>query len=309
VGEHIFCYVSYEDLKSYQNIPVTTDDDLLQGLCEIASSMWDGSTQRSFAPWRETRYYDYESPPGDALLMSARARQALFSGDWASVLKVDEDLLEVKVLTTENGETTISSDDYYLKCGHTYNVQPYDRIELKTDGDTTVFSFSGTYQKANSVDAIWGYHTDWARAWQSSGDSIQDAEGIDDSATALTVTDADGVDIYGVTPRFKVQTLIKAGDEYMYVIGKDTDTNILTVLRGVNGTTAASHAKDTALYVYRPIREVEHMVKRLAAWLYGQKDSPFQARQANTQTGVITIPDAAPVDVQAKANYYMRRSL
>jgi len=309
VSERIFCYVSYEDLKTYQNVDVTADDELLKSLCEIASAMWDGSTQRRFGPWRETRYYDYQSAPGDALMMSARARLASGIGDWASVLKVDEDLLAVETLTTQNGETTILAANYYLKCGHSYNLTPYDRIELKTDGDQAVFLFSGTMQRANSVDGIWGYHDDYSHAWQGSNDSVQDAAGISASATTITVADVDGVDVFGVTPRLRAQTLIRIDDEFLYIAAKDLAANTLTVLRGVNGTTAAAHDKDTTIDVWRPMREVEHLVKRLAAWLYGQKDSPFQDRQVNTQTGVITIPDAAPVDVRTRALYYMRRRL
>lgn len=306
---NIWNYVSYEDLKLYLKIAttVTGDDELLEDFCRAASEMWDATTGRRFGPWRETRYYDYMDERGDYLQFSARQRLAYGTEPWASVLKVDEDLLEVKTLQTANGDTTISADDYYLKCGRSYNITPYDRIELKTDGDTTVFTFSGSYQRANIVDGIWGNHNDWANAWANSKDSVQDATGINATVTSITVSDADGADVYGNTPRFKVGQLLKIGDEYLYLVAKNTTSNVLTVIRGVNGTTAATHDKDTAIYIYQPMRDVWHAVRRLAAWLYGQKDSPYMDRQVNARTGVITIPDAAPVDVHRKALYYTRR--
>lgn len=299
---NVFVYISVEDLKGYQGVPDTSEDDVLREFCATASRMWDGYTARHFAPWRETRYYDYRSERGDPG-QSARARLARGTDPWASVLKVDEDLLEVKTLQTANGETAIT--DYYLKCGRSYNLQPYDRIELKTDGDVTVFTFSGSYQRANIVDAIWGYHEEWSNAWQSSQDTVQD-DPLTAAATSLTVADADGADLFGVTPRFKVQQLLKIEDEFLYVTAKNTSTNVLTVIRGINGTTAAAHVKNTAVYVYQPVRDVWHSVRRLAAWLYAQKDSPFFETQISPQLGTITIPPSAPIDVRVKANYYRR---
>lgn len=302
---NIFTYVSYEDLKGYQDVPNESDDDLLRELCETASRMWDGYTNRHFSPWRETRYYDYITERGDPLGYSARARLARFTEPWATTLKVDEDLLEVKTLQTANGDVTIAASDYNLKCGHTYNQQPYDRIELIISGDVAIFTFSDTYQKANIVDGIWGFHDAYAQAFQDSQDTVQD-DPLTAAATSLTVSDADGADAFGVTPRFKAQQLLKIEDEYLYVTVKTTSTNVLTVIRGVNGTTAASHAQNTTIYVYQPMRDIWHSVRRLAAWLYGQKDSPFFETQISPQLGTITIPPAAPIDVRVKANYYTR---
>jgi hypothetical protein len=300
---HAFVYVSYEDLKTYQGIASTTtaDDVLLKALCQTASAMWDNTTRRHFAPRVETRYYDYDDA-GD-LGISARARLSLGLG--GSVLKVDDDLLEVNTLTTGNGTVTVLPADILLKCGNGYNRMPYDRIELASNGTTTVFTFSGTAQKANAVTGIWGYHDAWSHAWLDSLDTVEGG-GITASATSLTVNDADGADANGLTPRFKIQGLIKIGTEYLYVTARDTATNVLTVTRGVNGSTAAIHAADVSIYVYQPITDVVQMVKRLAAWMYGQKDSPFFEAQTNAQLGTVTIPAAVPVDVRVRAAYYTK---
>ena len=85
------------------------------------------------------------------------------------------------------------------------------------------------------------------------------------------------------------------------------DGSTLTVRRGVNGTTAATHSSGATIYVYKPMEEVVHAVKRLAAWLYAQRDAPF-TKQIQVIGGekTITIPEAAPVDVRAIALRYMR---
>lgn len=286
-------YCSFETLDEYQNLGVGesgTANDVrdLRHFCITASRMFDGSTRRKFYPRSATRYYDHPA-------------------DDASRLKVDDDLLEVITFTTQNGGEEVSSDDYYLMCGKSYNLIPYDRLVMKTDGDMPVLLYSDRLQRANAITGIWGYHEEWADAWQSSNDAVAD-DPLTAAAAALTVDDVDGKDIYGMSPRFKVQMLLKIEDEYLYVTGKNPAANTLAVVRGVNGTTAAEHAAATTVYIYRPMEEIAHAVRRLAAWLYAQRNTPYVEQLASVEIGgVIIIPKAAPVDVQATAAMYRRR--
>lgn len=285
-------YCSFETLDVYQKLEVAEggrSEEVrdLRNFCTIASRMWDGSTRRKFYPRSEVRYYDH---PDDA-----------------TRLKVDDDLLEVTTFTTQNGDDTVAAADYYLMCGHSYNLMPYDRLVMKTDGSQPNLLYSGTPQKANAIAGLWGYHEDWADAWQSSNDAVQD-DPLTAAATTLTVADVDGKDIYGLSLRFEIQMLLKADDEYMYVTGKNTSAETLTVIRGANGTTAAAHDANTVIYVYEPMEDVAHAVRRLAAWLYAQRNTPYIEQLASVEIGgVIIIPKAAPVDVQALAAMYRRR--
>jgi len=286
-------YATYEDLDEYQSLEAvkggrSEEARDLRHFCTTASRMFDGSTWRTFYPRSEIRYYDHPA-------------------DDPRRLKVDDDLLEVTTFTTQNGDEEVSSDDYYLMCGMSYNLMPYDRLVMKTDGDTPVLLYSSRLQKANAVTGIWGYHEDWANAWQSSNDAVVD-DSLTAAATTLTVSGVGGKDIYGLAPRFKVQMLLKIEDEYLYVTGKNEASNTLAVIRGVNGTTAAEHAAATTIYVYWPMEEIAHAVKRLAAWLYAQKSVPYSEQMASVEIGgVIVIPRAAPADVQALAAMYRRR--
>lgn len=272
-------YVSYEDLKLYLRITENDADDLLKGFTLQASRIFDAATRRRFYPRLETRYYDH---PYDA-----------------SVLVLDDDLLEVDTFTTLNGYIALLPGDYYLTCGGQHNLTPYDRIEMRVPA----LQYQSTPQRANAIAGIWGYHEDWGAAWDAV-DAL--AAGVTASATSITVTDVDGADLSGMTPRFKVQQTIRINAEYMYVTGKDTSTNTLTVRRGVNGTTAVAHDKDVAVSVYRPMQDVWHAVRRLAAWLYGQKDQPYAERIQAAQQGIISIPEGLPADVKLTIRRYSR---
>ena len=278
--------MSYESLDEYQSLEASDADDivLLRELCTIASRMFDNTVRRRFYPRKETRYYDHPE----------NARK----------LVLDEDLLEVVTFTTNNGDESVAAGDYFLQCGESYNLTPYDRLVMKRDGGRPNLLYSGTPQQANAVTALWGYHEQWDDAWVDSNDTLQDD--VTAAGTSLSVGNADGADIYGMAPRLKVQMLLRLDDEYLYATGKP-DSQAVTVRRGVNGTTAAVHLSGATVYVYRPMTEVAHAVRRLAAWLYAQRDAPF-TKQIQVIGGekTITIPEAAPVDVRAVAARYVR---
>jgi len=284
-------YISLDDLKLYIEIDDDdgSDDPLLEGLCYTASRMIDGTTRRFFYPKIETR--DYDHPQHDD-----------------GRLKLDGDLLVVDTFTTNNGDTEISASDYFLMTGTSYNLPPYERIVLKRDGTQPNLLYSGTIQKANQLIATWGYHEDYDNAWQSSNDVVKDAAGISAAVTSITVDNADGADIYGNTPRFKTQTLLKIDDEFISLVAKDTTTNILTVIRGVNGSTAASHALNAPIYIYQPEADIHHAARRLAGWLYAQKDTPYSNRLVIPQAGTIEIPSGAPIDVMGRIAKFIDRS-
>lgn len=277
-------YVSYEDVKTYLRITLTTDDTLLKGFCAQASRSFDAATRRCFYPHISTRYYDHPYSPDRLELM--------------------DDLLEVSAFTTQNTAITLTASDYYLMCGYQHNLMPYDRIVMRIDGNYPTLSYNETWQKANCVVGIWGYHEDWANAWDAV--DVVGVGGINASSTSLLVIDADGTDLEGNTPRFKIHNLLKVEDEYMYVTARDAATNILTVRRAMNGTTAAVHLAAATVSVYRPMDDISNAVKRLAAWLYAQKDTPYTERIQAAQSGAIILPDAMPLDVRLTIARYSR---
>jgi len=284
-------YVSYDDLREYLGQDSGDADVILvKRFAEKASRQFDRwCLGRRFYPRTETRYYDH---PKDA-----------------TRLKVDDDLLAVTTFTTENGDTEITSGNYYLMCGGLYNLVPYDRLVLKTNSTQSHLAFSGTMQQANAVVGTWGYHEDWDNAWEDSQDTVENTTSISASGTSLTVNDADGADLYALTPRFKVLQLLKIEDEYLNVTAVNTTTNALTVVRGVNGTTAAAHVQDTAIYIYRPMPDIVQATLELAKYLYMHKDASDGDVTMFPEAGAVTVPQGVPITVKWAVEAYRRRVL
>lgn len=146
---------------------------------------------------------------------------------------------------------------------------------------------NATQQQKIYVTGVWGWNQDYANAYDSV-DTIQNAGGINTSVTSITVADADGADLDGFTPRFSPGNLIRIGSELLDVTAVNTTTNILTVRRGVNGTTAAAHDQTTAIEVYRVDERVDRITARQAALLYARRGA-FQVETLDG-VGVITYP-------------------
>jgi len=259
-------YVSYEDVKTYLGITGTGDDDLLVDISTRASRIWDKLTRRFFYEMRETRYFDYEDE---------------------YVLHLNADLLSLITLTNGDG-TEIESDDYIL-----YPLNLYPKLRVECDKSTTGFVYTSTRQRAISILGLWGWHDDYDNAWASSGDAVQD-DPLTAAATSLNVSEGGN---------FKVQQMLKIGDEQLYV--QAISANALTVARGRNGTTAASHVKNTAISIWQPPADVVHWCLRLAAWLYRQKDAPF-LKVGFRDLGVVEVPAALPPDIEEAAKRYGR---
>ena len=109
------------------------------------------------------------------------------------------------------------------------------------------------------ITGVWGYHRDYANAWVSV-DTLAAAI-VSTTATSLTVADVDGVDEYGQTPRLSTGNLIKVDSEYLEITATNTTTNVVTVRRGQNGSTAATHLIAAPVSVWRP----EDMIRRAVA--------------------------------------------
>ena len=278
-------YVTMAELKAELSRDDIKDDNLLKSKCFNASRLFDLACHRHFFPVYETRYYDH---PGDYV--------SAFTAINNSRLLLDEDLLAVDTLTTDNGGTTIASADYILRRGKSSNFPPFNNIELKTNGTTTIFSYSGTPQESNAVTGWWGYHEDWGNAWLDSGDTVQD-DPLSDSATTVTVDNA---------RNFEPQQLIRLGTEYAYIESINTTAETLTVKRGVNGTTAASHLQDTTIYIYQVQSDISEIVKQWAVFLTRLKNSPYGVGGV-AELGQTEISSLKRSDLYGMAKAYKRR--
>ncbi len=296
-------YATVDEIKLYlggglEELQESDDDALLMRFAIKASRMFDNFATngvmptRRFYPTIATKDFDH---PDDTALLSLR-----------------DDLLECTTLTTDNGGTTILAANYELQTSNgRYNQTPYSQIRLHPDGTVTAFEYDGTPYAANAVTGLWGYHNDWADAWEDSGDSVQDVAGISSSDTTITVTDADGDDINGLPTRFKIQQILKIEDEYLWLTDVNGTDNELTVRRGMNGSTAATHALDTAIYVYRPMDDIIEAMELLSTYIYRRKDSIGSEidRPMVGDKGQLIMPQVLPSEVMRILRPYRKEAL
>jgi hypothetical protein len=272
-------YATLADLRGYLGLTSaqTGDDDLLLMLLGAASRLIEGYTARQFYPVRQTRVYTVDDP---------------------ALLLLRGDLLSLHSLTNGDGSAIPAA-----AC-HLEPASEAVKSSIILDRTQAVFTPDGDPVGAISVEGTWGCHPGWPDAWIESGDSVQ-GDPLSASAMALAVTDADAPGPTGYGVRFAVGRLIRIEEEYLHVLAVNVPTNTLTVVRGANGTAAASHSQDTPIDLYQPPEDVRQACLRVASWLYKQKDAGF-VQAAGTLRGQVLVPPALPEDVQQILAPYVR---
>lgn len=270
----------------------TDDEKLRRWILQASKVITTLARGRRFVPFIDTRYYDHPREP--ATIQWGGTQYSYDDIRFSDTLRLDEDLLEVDTLTTENGNTTIQSSDQFLMSGDNYNRTPYNRIVLKLDGDQNTFLYSGTTQQANAVTGTWGWHDDWGNAWVDTLDTVEDNP-LSSSATTLTVNDVDGADLYGQTPRISPGMILKVESEYLYVTATDTASNTATIIRGINGSTAASHAQNTAINSYQVPFDIQNALITLVGFWNSVGTSSFAV--ASKRIGDYRVDYGDPADM------------
>ncbi len=272
-------YATLPDLRRALGLSAaqTGDDDRLLVLLGAASRLIEGFAGRTFYPVRAVRRYSIVDP---------------------ALLLMDGDLLALHSLTNGDGAAIPLDAVHLVPSGQAV------ACGLLLDRTRAVFTHSGDPIDAITVDGTWGCHPGWTQAWSDSGDSVQD-DPLSDSVTTLHVSDADAPELSGYGQRFAVGQLLRIEDEMLAVLAVDATSNVLTVTRGVNGSTAVQHAQDTAIAVYAPPEDVRQVCLRVAAWLYRQPDAGF-VQAAGGLRGQIAVPPALPDDVAQVLAPYVR---
>ena len=258
-------YVSLDTLKSpgVLNITGTEDDDRLRTLAENVSRIIDRYCNRGFYVLNATRKFD----GGGSLTLLV-----------PDLISVDNNGFKTDDNKDRTFETTWASSDYLLLPSNadpttTGNPQsrPYARIEADTDAGTKSAFPAG--RETVQITGQWGW-------WRHLKRASETANAIADATTTSVV----------VSSRADVEAgrTILIDSEQMYV--KSYSSNTLTVVRGVNGTTATSHSAGAAIDIYEyPGPIVEGAIIQTAR-LWRRKDSAF--------SGVTGFPDTG----QAKAS-------
>lgn len=202
---------------------------------------------------------------------------ALRVSDLASVstLKTDED-------GDRTYETTWAATDYDLL---PYNHPPYQWIEVAPNG-LHVFP---RLRKGVQIAGVWG----WPVTVTASGTTLSSA--LNDSATSAAVVSGAALSA-GQT--------IRVDSEDLRI--ESIATNTLTVVRGINGTTAAAHDSGTAISILTPLDAVQEACLLLTARLYKRKDAVFGVA-GNIALGQIAMTVPEDRDALGLLAPYVRR--
>lgn len=213
------------------------DADLLRALTE-ASHLLESLTQRRYCPHFESRLISPEA---------ANPRELFLPGD----------LLELRGIRDASGALDLAHIRRRPRNpdAPAYMLQRHDGAPFR----------SGASGKAEiRVDGIWGWHDRWRSAWRDSRDTLRDTA-LTAWATTITVQAVNGADQDGMKPRFQIGQLLRVKDEYLRVTALDAAARQVTVLRGVNGSRAASHARGSKIASYAPPAAIRDLTVRYAA--------------------------------------------
>lgn len=237
-------YASVDDLRDYlagtsYSSNWSSDSAIMTRIVEASSVRIDNYMgMQSFGPRSETRYYDIgsgslrkstqnirNSTGGNIIGPSSAMVNAVPLDSW--LVSVTGTITSYKSTDRAESESLDEgyNNDYWLL---PYNTSPKVEIELNED---TSKGFHGG-QQTLAVTGVWGYSNDLSDEKTTTGT-------VGETVTAWGVNDASTLNT--------AQT-IKVDNEQMYITG--ISSNTLTVERGVNGTTAATHTAGTSVYTY-----------------------------------------------------------
>jgi hypothetical protein len=263
-------YATIDDAQNELSTTTTnaTENARLYDYLRTTSRRVDHFVGSTFEPDRETKYLGIY----DGRINSSLRTFAL--DDWAFVLN------SVSIYGTS---VTVGSG----VIGWPSGMIPFAHLQLVSTSDNWYSTYANsTGDPIVEVNADWGYHTRYTDAWQIE-DSVQDAGGINATVTTVTVTDADGTNWRGATPRFSAGQMIRINEEWLRVVNANTTANTLTVQRGINGSTAAAHALSDDIYVWYPVDDVRQGVARQAALMYKRRGAFESTNQFGVGTGFV----------------------
>lgn len=269
----------------------TEDNERVLAYLRRATDFISTITKREFYPWIQTRNY---AAPWAYIDLSIRRLPRAH-------LKLDQDLLEVLEITS--GDTEIESENFFLL---EHNIYP-KRVVVLSAG---FWSGSSARYDQSSIDinAIWGFHNGQYgvpnTAWIDTLEVVP-LGGITSSQTSITLSDIDGKDAQYLN-RIAVGNMLRIGNEFIEVVDANTSTNVITVLRGVRGSTAAAHDAGVKIYRWKVVEPIVGATYQVAK-TFMEKDISAGGRTAVSDISVDV--EQVPMDAVATIRRYTRSIL
>lgn len=240
-------YATLAQLRRRENVAAAniTDNGRYLEKLRAATNSIENATHRVFQPEQATKRFDY-----------LKSDMVFLKG---------EDLLSVSAMAHS---ITVSGDSTALNVA---SVVAFDQGYVELDPTVDSLGFVTVRRNAVSVTGVWGYHDDYSgSAWHGSG--VLTNEALDTSEAEITTLTNTGYDAWYQAPALSEGQLIRIDSEWMQVIAINSATSI-QVVRGANGTTAATHSTAAAIEVYEAIPEIQQLCVTWAALLVGRDES------------------------------------
>ena len=174
---------------------------------------------------------------------------------------------------------------------------PFEKLQINVDSCETWYNLEISptirrgYPEPLTVTGTWGWHEDWANAFVAT--TTIAAAIVNTTDTTFDVAAAGGL-------LLSPGNMILIDSEYMEITDITTDT--LTVTRGYNGSTAATHLINVPLSVLQIPEDIQRVTARHADLLYARRGS-FEV-QTLTQVGIVQYPQDLILElINTVANY------
>ena len=273
----------------------TTDETPVLRVLESASKRIDSYMGRSFGARTETHSFDLGQgalrddslvPNGDMIEFPDYWTTRLQS---TGILGLDDWLITATTVTSYEGTDRPSSATLTEGIGNDFLLMPYNtspKSKMKLVENTLKNLYSG--QQTLTILGQWG--------WQNDTESISTVDAIGSSSTT-TVTVTSGSTTY-------VGDTILVGTEQMYVT--NVDGNTLTVIRGVNGTTSATHSGGATYYRYKYPADVVQACLDIARTYWRSRDVG-QSQILGTNEMQMTYPQNEERMILKKLDHYLNK--
>ena len=241
--------------------------DLVKTYCLEFSKVIETTIGRTFVPYLATK----------TLYFSEIAQSGKFYYDCGVyVLELSEDLLSINSLTFM--DTSLTSDKYRLvDTNGDSNGYPYGEIHFDPD---ELPSWDMDFGSAITIVGEWGLQDNESDSYSSITTS---ALALDASETGVSVATGSGA-------LFNIYQYIRIDNELMFITSitvSDGNPDVLTVVRGVNGFTAATHLIDATITRWNVVSDISLLATRMVAYWFNKRNDAGERVQVIDTTLVI----------------------